>query len=71
MARSKQVTAAGDGFVVCDVRCRAAERAWSPPEVAQGYVLVFVRQGSFCRRVNGAEYFMDSVSAYFEIPGGE
>jgi len=71
MARSKQVTAAGDGFVVCDVRCRAAGRAWSPPEVAQGYALVFVRQGSFCRRVHGTERFMDPVSAYFETPGGE
>jgi AraC-like DNA-binding protein len=71
MARSKHVTAAGDGFVVCDVRCRAAERAWSPPEVAQGYALVFVRQGSFCRRARGAERFMDPVSAYFETPGGE
>jgi AraC-like DNA-binding protein len=71
VARSKQVTAIGDGFVVCDVRCRAEERAWSPPEVAQGYVLVFVRQGSFCRRVNRAERFMDPVSAYFETPGGE
>jgi AraC-like DNA-binding protein len=71
VARSKHVTAVGDGFVVCDVRCRAAGRAWSPPEVAQGYALVFVRQGSFCRRVNGAERFIDPVSAYFEIPGGE
>jgi AraC-like DNA-binding protein len=71
MARSKQVTAAGDGFVVCDVRCRAPRRAWSPPEVAPGYVLVFVRQGGFRRRAGGAERFMDAVSAYFETPGGE
>jgi len=39
--------------------------------VAQGYVLVFVRAGSFCRRVNGRERFMDAVSAYFDTPGGE
>ena len=43
MARSKRVVAAGEGFVVCDVRCQAPGPAWSPPEVAQGYVLVFVR----------------------------
>jgi AraC-like DNA-binding protein len=71
MARSKQVTATGDGFVVCDVRCHAPRRAWSPPEVAHGYVLVFVRQGGFRRRADGAEQFMDAVSAYFETPGGE
>ena len=71
MARSKQVAAVGDGFVVCDVRCRAARRAWSPPEVAQAYVLVFVRQGGFRRRVNGTERFMDAVSAYFETPGSD
>jgi len=39
--------------------------------VAQGYVLVFVRAGSFRRQVNGRERFMDAVSAYFETPGGE
>ena len=71
MARSKRVVAAGEGFVVCDVRCQAPGPAWSPPEVAQGYVLVFVRAGSFRRRVNGRERFMDAVSAYFETPGGE
>lgn len=71
MARSKRVVAAGKGFVVCDVRCQAPGPAWSPPEVAQGYVLVFVRAGSFCRRVNGRERFMDAVSAYFDTPGGE
>ncbi len=71
MARSKRVVAAGEGFVVCDVRCQAPGPAWSPPEVAQGYVLVFVRAGSFCRRVNGRERFMDAVSAYFDTPGGE
>lgn len=71
MARSKTVAAAGEGFVVCDVRCRAPRRAWSPPEVAHGYALVFVRQGGFCRRAGGAERFMDAVSAYFETPGGE
>jgi len=57
--------------MVCDVRCHAPPLAWSPPEVAQGYVLVFVRAGNFSRRVNGRERFMDAVSAYFEIPGGE
>jgi AraC-like DNA-binding protein len=71
VARSKRVVAAGEGFVVCDVRCQAPGPAWSPPEVAQGYVLVFVRAGSFCRRVNGRERFMDAVSAYFDTPGGE
>ena len=71
MARSKRVVAAGEGFVVCDARCHAPPLAWSPPEAAQGYVLVFVRAGSFCRRVNGRERFMDAVSAYFETPGGE
>src|SRR6266496_4420964 len=59
VARSKRVVAAGEGFVVCDVRCHAPRPAWSPPEVAQGYVLVFVRAGSFRRRVNGRERFMD------------
>jgi AraC-like DNA-binding protein len=71
VARSKRVVAAGEGFVVCDVRCHAPGPAWSPPEMAQGYVLVFVRAGSFCRRVRGRERFMDAVSAYFEAPGGE
>lgn len=71
MARSKRVVAAGEGFVVCDVRCQAPGPAWSPPEAAQGLVLVFVRAGSFCRRVNGRERFMDAVSAYFDILGGE
>lgn len=71
MARSKTVTATGDGFVVCDVRCHAARRAWSPPEAAHGYVLVFVRHGGFCRRAGRAERFMDALSAYFETPGGE
>ncbi len=71
MARSKRVVAAGEGFVVCDIRCHAPQRAWSPPEVAQGYVLVFVRRGTFCRRINGREHFMNAVSAYFETPGRE
>jgi AraC-like DNA-binding protein len=71
VARSKHVVATGDGFVVCDVRCHVPQRAWSPPEAAQGYVLVFVRQGGFCRRAGGAEQFMDAVSAYFETPGSE
>jgi hypothetical protein len=71
VARSKRVVATGEGFAVCDVRCQAPGPAWSPPEVAQGLVLVFVRAGSFCRRVNGRERFMDAVSAYFDIPGGE
>jgi AraC-like DNA-binding protein len=71
VARSKRVVATGEGFVVCDVRCQAPGPAWSLPEVAQEYVLVFVRAGSFRRRVNGRERFMDAVSAYFETPGGE
>jgi hypothetical protein len=71
VARSKRVVAAGEGFVVCDVRCQAPGPAWSPPEVAQGYVLVFVRAGCFCRRAGGRERFMDAVSAYFDTPGGE
>lgn len=71
MARSKRMVAAGEGFVVCDVRCQAPGPAWSPSEVAQGFVLVFVRAGGFRRRVNGRERFMDAVSAYFETPGGE
>jgi AraC-like DNA-binding protein len=71
VARSKRVVAAGEGFVVYDVRCHAPRPAWSPPEVTRGYVLVFVRAGTFCRRVNGRERLMDAVSAYFETPGGE
>jgi AraC-like DNA-binding protein len=71
VTRSRQVVAAGEGFVVCDVRCHAPRPAWSPPEVAPRYVLVFVRAGTFCRRVSGRERFMDAVSAYFDTPGGE
>jgi AraC-like DNA-binding protein len=71
MARSKRVVAAGEGFVVCDVRCHAPGPAWSPPEAARGYVLVFVRAGSFRRQADGRERFIDAVSAYFETPGGE
>jgi AraC-like DNA-binding protein len=71
VALSRRVVTAGEGFVVCDVRCQVPGPAWSPPEAAQGLVLVFVRAGSFCRRVNGRERFQDAVSAYFDIPGGE
>jgi AraC-like DNA-binding protein len=71
VARSKRVVAAGEGFVVSDVRCHAPRPGWSPPEAAPGYVLVFVRAGGFRRRVNGRERFMDAVSAYFETPGDE
>jgi AraC-like DNA-binding protein len=60
-----------DGVTVEDVRCRSPRSGWSDPEPSRGYGLVFVRRGSFRRRVNGVETAVDPTSAYFERPHEE
>jgi AraC-like DNA-binding protein len=61
-----------EGCSVYDVLCGGyPSRSWSDPEECAGYGLVFVRRGSFIRRVAEAESLMDSSVAYFETPGQE
>jgi AraC-like DNA-binding protein len=71
LTRSKRMVATRDGFVVHDVRCRAQRSTWTAPEPAGSYTLVFVRRGTFYRRVDGSERLMDATCAYLERPGVE
>jgi AraC-like DNA-binding protein len=58
-------------FAIESVECQCGPRAWSPPEPATRYGIVFVRQGCFHRRLNGRESFVDSTVVYFERPDDE
>lgn len=58
-------------LAVESVVCRCGPSAWSPPEPAARYGIVFVRRGCFRRRVNGRETFVDPTVVYFERPDDE
>ena len=60
-----------DGMAVMDVRCRSARGPWSDPETGTGHGIVFVRRGTFRRRVNGVDELVDPTTAYFERPHDE
>jgi AraC-like DNA-binding protein len=60
-----------DGLVVEDVRCESDRAGWSEPEESRGLGIVFVRRGSFRRRVRGRESLIDPTLAYFIRPGDE
>jgi AraC-like DNA-binding protein len=68
---SKACIAESAGFRLEDVRCACGRSSWSPPEEAVSYTIVFVRRGSFRRRVAGVESVLDPTTAYFERPGDE
>jgi AraC-like DNA-binding protein len=63
--------AAGDGFVVSDLRIREQQTAWSEPEMGTAYRLVFVRGGVFRLRLDGWDGVADPVTAYLGRPGDE
>jgi AraC-like DNA-binding protein len=56
---------------VRDVRCESHRSSWSPPEESRTFVVVFVRRGSFWRRVDGGESMLDPAVVYFSRPGEE
>jgi len=68
---TKTRIAESGGFRLEDVRCGCGRSAWSEPEEAGAYTVVFVRRGCFRRRVDGVEHVVDSATAYFERPGEE
>lgn len=70
MLTSTKLASTG-GFELRDVRCRSNRAGWSGTEVAETYVVVFVRDGSFRRRVAGREAVVDPTRAYFVRPGDE
>lgn len=67
----KTVHLASEGLELRDVRCRAHAAGWSAPEEATANTVVFVRTGSFRRRVRGVESVLDPAAAYFTRPGDE
>ncbi|SDL73371.1 helix-turn-helix domain-containing protein [Nonomuraea jiangxiensis] len=69
--RTVRRVAAGDGFVVEQVRFDAVDEEWSAPEASGEYRLMFVWQGAFLARVDGREMRADPTMAYLTAPGQE
>jgi AraC-like DNA-binding protein len=68
---TKRCVAASGDFQLEDVRCDCSRSAWSAPEEATAFTIVFVRRGCFRRRVEGVESLLDAASVYLERPGQE
>jgi AraC-like DNA-binding protein len=68
---AKSALAQGADFALEAVECACGPSAWSAPEPAERYGIVFVRRGCFHRRTNGRECFVDPTVVYFERPGDE
>ena len=68
---AKKPLAEGRDFALETVDCRCGTSGWSPPEAVARYGIVFVRDGCFQRRANGADFFVDSTVVYFERPNDE
>lgn len=62
--------AAGDGFVVHDLRIAVRSRAWSEPEEPPAHQLVFVRRGLYRLRADAFDGLVDPLTAYPGRPGG-
>jgi AraC-like DNA-binding protein len=69
---TKAAIAAGPGYAISDVRCRAGRAGWSEGEESWSYGVVFVRSGCFYRRTTASgETLVDAAVVYFERPGDE
>jgi AraC-like DNA-binding protein len=60
-----------DGVEIHDVACRHRAGAARETEHSSGHMVVFVRRGSFVRRVDGAAVLLDPTVAYCINPGQE
>src|SRR5215216_2926234 len=66
-----RVVLSHDGITVADVACRDEAGRGEVAEYSTSHHLVFVRQGCFVRRVDGAEALLDPTLAYCMNPGEE
>ena len=68
---SRHLLLDAEGIRIVEVTCADAGARWSSPEAGSANAVVFVRRGTFRRRVEGSEIVIDPALVYFERAGDE